>query len=55
MDTEDVASRVEEWSSQFQEVMDRDKATIDAVNMFMAVVWNQCIVKWIFDDICDVD
>ena len=40
MDTEDLTSRVEEWSSRFQEEIDMDKATVEAVNTFMVVVCN---------------
>jgi len=42
MDTEDLSSRVEEWSSRFQEEIDMDKGTVEAVNTFMVVVCNQC-------------
>ena len=38
MDTEDLASHVEEWSSQFQEEIGMDKGTVEAVNTFMVVV-----------------
>jgi len=40
MDTEDLASRVEEWSTRLQDEIDTDKATIEAVNTFLVVVRN---------------
>ncbi len=45
MDVEDLVSRVEEWSGQFPEEIETVKATIDAVNMFMAVVCNQLTME----------
>jgi len=40
MDTEDLASRVEEWSNRLQDGIDSDKATTEAVNTFIVVVCN---------------